>query len=213
MAALEDIEDFDVGVDTERVPKGTRGVRVRRRLPKEEEHSQPPAQVPGTQAIYVKTYGCSHNHSDSEYMCGLLSTYGYRLLPETEKEHADLWLVNSCTVKNPSQDHLASDVRRANALKLPIVVAGCVSQVSTSQHCTPARVSAAAPSLTRVLHAHRPRRSPTSTPCLGSQSLASSRSGGWWRSFKRRFRATQCASSASHLARRWSFPKFARTHL
>ena len=26
--------------------------------------------VPGTQRIYVKTYGCSHNQSDSEFMMG-----------------------------------------------------------------------------------------------------------------------------------------------
>lgn len=34
--------------------------------------------VPGAQAIYVKTFGCSHNQSDSEYMMGILQAYGYR---------------------------------------------------------------------------------------------------------------------------------------
>lgn len=28
--------------------------------------------VPGMQKVFVKTYGCSHNISDSEYMAGLL---------------------------------------------------------------------------------------------------------------------------------------------
>jgi tRNA A37 methylthiotransferase MiaB len=28
--------------------------------------------VPGKARIFVKTYGCSHNISDSEYMAGLL---------------------------------------------------------------------------------------------------------------------------------------------
>lgn len=84
------------------------------------------AGVPGTQRLYVKTYGCSHNHSDSEYMCGLLAEYGYELA--SEPEGAQLWLINSCTVKGPSQDHLLSDVRRARAADVPIVVAGCVSQ-------------------------------------------------------------------------------------
>ena len=31
----------------------------------------------GTQSIYVKTWGCSHNNSDSEYMAGQLAAYGY----------------------------------------------------------------------------------------------------------------------------------------
>jgi len=33
--------------------------------------------VLGTQSIYVKTWGCSHNNSDSEYMAGQLAAYGY----------------------------------------------------------------------------------------------------------------------------------------
>lgn len=35
--------------------------------------------IPGTQSIYVKTWGCTHNSSDSEYMAGLLAAYGYNL--------------------------------------------------------------------------------------------------------------------------------------
>ena len=84
--------------------------------------------VPGAQAVYVKTYGCSHNSSDSEYMCGLLQQYGYRLVPEAERENADLWLINSCTVKNPSEEHMATDLKRGRALGKALVVAGCVSQ-------------------------------------------------------------------------------------
>jgi len=36
--------------------------------------------VPGTQAVWVKTFGCSHNHSDGEYMAGQLQAFGYRLV-------------------------------------------------------------------------------------------------------------------------------------
>lgn len=35
--------------------------------------------IPGTQVIYIKTWGCSHNISDSEYMAGQLQSYGYKL--------------------------------------------------------------------------------------------------------------------------------------
>ena len=29
--------------------------------------------------IYVKTWGCSHNNSDSEYMAGQLAACGYKI--------------------------------------------------------------------------------------------------------------------------------------
>lgn len=48
--------------------------------------------IPGTQTIFVKTWGCSHNNSDSEYMSGILQSQGYNLT--TEKDKADLWLLN-----------------------------------------------------------------------------------------------------------------------
>ena len=36
--------------------------------------------MPGQAKVFVKTYGCSHNISDSEYMAGLLQEYGYQLV-------------------------------------------------------------------------------------------------------------------------------------
>lgn len=61
------------------------------------------AAIPGTQRVWFKTWGCAHNVSDSEYMMGQLAAYGYRLVGDEERDVADLWLLNSCTVKNPSQ--------------------------------------------------------------------------------------------------------------
>ena len=34
-------------------------------------------QIPGRASIYIKTFGCAHNMSDSEYMQGILESYGY----------------------------------------------------------------------------------------------------------------------------------------
>jgi len=45
--------------------------------------------VPGTQKIWIKTYGCSHNVSDSEYMQGVLASYGYHFTES--RNDADLW--------------------------------------------------------------------------------------------------------------------------
>ncbi len=37
---------------------------------------------PSSHTIYVKTWGCSHNNSDSEYMAGLLAAQGYKVTSE-----------------------------------------------------------------------------------------------------------------------------------
>jgi threonylcarbamoyladenosine tRNA methylthiotransferase CDKAL1 len=90
------------------------------------EHEPREPSVPGTQLIWMKTYGCSHNVSDSEYMQGVLASYGYRFTQDPDA--AQLWLLNSCTVKDPSQAafmHLAVKGRKQHKA---VVVAGCVPQ-------------------------------------------------------------------------------------
>jgi threonylcarbamoyladenosine tRNA methylthiotransferase CDKAL1 len=59
-------------------------------------------------------------------MVGQLSEYGYQIVDSANE--ADLLLINSCTVVNPSQDAFISMVSKAKKIKKPIVVAGCVPQ-------------------------------------------------------------------------------------
>lgn len=82
--------------------------------------------IPGTQTVYVKTWGCAHNNSDSEYMAGQLASYGYNLT--SNKDNADLWLLNSCTVKNPSEDTFRNEIQSGINRGKHVVVAGCVPQ-------------------------------------------------------------------------------------
>jgi len=82
--------------------------------------------IPGTQNIYLKTWGCSHNSSDSEYMAGQLASYGYNLT--NSRDDADLWLLNSCTVKNPSEDTFRNEIKSGLDQGKHVVVAGCVPQ-------------------------------------------------------------------------------------
>ncbi|TRY69454.1 hypothetical protein TCAL_10195, partial [Tigriopus californicus] len=76
--------------------------------------------------IHVRTWGCSHNNSDSEYMMGLLAQEGYVLTDQSDE--ADLCLFNSCTVKSPAEDHCRNAVERALSAGQKVVVAGCVPQ-------------------------------------------------------------------------------------
>ncbi|KAK3909552.1 Threonylcarbamoyladenosine tRNA methylthiotransferase [Frankliniella fusca] len=83
-------------------------------------------EIPGTGTVYVKTWGCTHNGSDSEYMAGQLAAYGYKLTDK--KEEANLWLLNSCTVKNPAEDHFRNEIADGKRLRKHLVLAGCVPQ-------------------------------------------------------------------------------------
>lgn len=73
--------------------------------------------------VYIKTYGCAHNQADSEFMAGQLQQADYKIVDE-EKD-ADLVLINTCTVKDPSEKKFFSELKK---LKKKVVVAGCIPQ-------------------------------------------------------------------------------------
>ena len=86
---MDDIEDI-IGQDDvtpqERyqsrknvVPKLKRTSRIKYNI---ETLTTADSVIPGTQSIYVKTWGCSHNNSDGEYMAGQLAAYGYKIVGE-----------------------------------------------------------------------------------------------------------------------------------
>ena len=130
-----------------------RALRERRRKKatesKETEVAEVQSFVPGTQAVYVKTWGCSHNTSDGEYMAGMLASAGYTItgilrqggpqsgpptalisapLPPDSPLAAHLWLLNSCTVKGPAEDGLKNCIRKGRELGKSLVISGCVPQ-------------------------------------------------------------------------------------
>lgn len=126
---IDDIEDLisaqDITPKERYSSKKSITVRSKRTNKKNKEKIEAPiltSVVPGTQTIYVKTWGCAHNSSDSEYMAGQLSSYGYNLTDD--KAQADLWLLNSCTVKNPAEDHFRNEIEAAQESGKHVVVAG-----------------------------------------------------------------------------------------
>ncbi|KYN14779.1 PREDICTED: threonylcarbamoyladenosine tRNA methylthiotransferase-like [Trachymyrmex cornetzi] len=130
---IEDIEDLIASQDiTPKERYSSRKhitIRPKRRKQLQEETSQPSilsSIIPGTQTIYVKTWGCTHNSSDTEYMAGQLASYGYNLTEDKLK--ADLWLLNSCTVKSPAEDQFRNEIEYGQKIGKHVVVAGCVPQ-------------------------------------------------------------------------------------
>nr|CCC48509.1 putative tRNA modification enzyme, fragment [Trypanosoma vivax Y486] len=74
----------------------------------------------------VNTLNTRQRRRLPEYMAGLLVQSGYSVTDEFE--HADAYLLNSCTVKNPSEEHFVSMMNRVRLTGKPLVVAGCVPQ-------------------------------------------------------------------------------------
>ncbi|XP_037374822.1 threonylcarbamoyladenosine tRNA methylthiotransferase [Talpa occidentalis] len=136
---LDDIEDIVSQEDSK--PQDRHFARkqvvpkVRRRNTQKylEEESSPPSDstIPGIQKIWIRTWGCSHNNSDGEYMAGQLAAYGYKITEDASD--ADLWLLNSCTVKNPAEDHFRNSIKKAQEENKKVVLAGCVPQAQPRQ--------------------------------------------------------------------------------
>lgn len=90
--------------------------------------------LPGNASVYVKTWGCGHNNSDGEYMAGLLASHGYNvLLDDDKKNDADVWLLNSCTVKGPSEQTFINDINKSLEQGKKVVLAGCVPQAAPNK--------------------------------------------------------------------------------
>uniref|UniRef100_A0A9J7ZFJ5 tRNA-t(6)A37 methylthiotransferase n=1 Tax=Cyprinus carpio carpio TaxID=630221 RepID=A0A9J7ZFJ5_CYPCA len=128
---VDDIEDMVTSHDP--TPHERQFAR-RNIVPRPRKHKLQPAGeelqtdsvIPGTQKIWVRTWGCSHNSSDGEYMAGQLAASGYKITENPAD--ADLWLLNSCTVKNPAEDHFRNSIKKAQEQNKKVVVAGCVPQ-------------------------------------------------------------------------------------
>jgi len=80
--------------------------------------------LPGRQRVHVKTFGCPHNQSDGEYLAGQLRDYGYTLVDSLEE--SDAIVINSCTVKHPSETRALNLVTNAQQAGKSVVLAGCV---------------------------------------------------------------------------------------
>jgi len=78
--------------------------------------------------VYIETYGCSANKSDSEIMAGLLKKNGFDIVPISS---ADVIIINTCFVKKPTEQkifHRIEDLQKKFPWKKMIIV-GCMPEV------------------------------------------------------------------------------------
>ncbi|MBD3155963.1 MAG: tRNA (N(6)-L-threonylcarbamoyladenosine(37)-C(2))-methylthiotransferase [Candidatus Aenigmarchaeota archaeon] len=76
--------------------------------------------------IYVETYGCSANQSDSEIMLGLLKKEGFKIVNSSKE--SDLNILNTCIVKSPTENRMKHRIKTLKRTGKPLIVAGCMSK-------------------------------------------------------------------------------------
>jgi tRNA-2-methylthio-N6-dimethylallyladenosine synthase len=82
--------------------------------------------------FFIRTFGCQMNENDSEHIAGMMIRAGGA--PAAGPSEADVVIVNTCAVREKSEEKLYSYLGRLSALKkkngrLVIGVAGCVAQI------------------------------------------------------------------------------------
>jgi len=79
--------------------------------------------------VYIETYGCQMNVSDSELMFGVLSRDGY--VRTADPAEADVLLVNTCAVRDHAEQRVLGRMGELKRYKRPgdvLGVVGCMAQ-------------------------------------------------------------------------------------
>jgi threonylcarbamoyladenosine tRNA methylthiotransferase CDKAL1 len=76
--------------------------------------------------IAIETYGCTMNQADSDTLRAVLAGAGYRVLADGETD-ADVLVINTCTVKGPTENKILARIGKLERQNRKLVVAGCMS--------------------------------------------------------------------------------------
>lgn len=77
--------------------------------------------------IYFETYGCTANYNSSEIMKGLVRQAGLNLT--SNADFADLIVINSCIVKEPTEEKIRRRVQDLLEKGKKIILAGCMPRL------------------------------------------------------------------------------------
>ncbi len=74
--------------------------------------------------IAIETYGCTMNQADSDTIEAILEGLGYQ---PGRTDDADVLILNTCTVKGPTENKILERIKRLGSLHRKLVVAGCMA--------------------------------------------------------------------------------------
>ncbi|MFO7744242.1 MAG: tRNA (N6-isopentenyl adenosine(37)-C2)-methylthiotransferase MiaB [Psychroflexus sp.] len=81
--------------------------------------------------LYIESYGCAMNFSDSEIVASILDKQGYNTTKELAE--ADLVLVNTCSIRDKAEQTVRKRLEKFNAIKkdnpsMKVGVLGCMAE-------------------------------------------------------------------------------------
>src|SRR5690606_11209218 len=81
--------------------------------------------------LFLESYGCQMNFSDSEIVASILAENGYNTT--NRMEEADLILVNTCSIREKAEQTVRKRLNEFNALKrtnpsMKVGVLGCMAE-------------------------------------------------------------------------------------
>lgn len=89
-----------------------------------------------TKKLFIESYGCQMNFSDSEVVASILHGQGYNTTQNLEE--ADLVLVNTCSIRDKAEQTVRKRLEKYNAVKkinpgMKVGVLGCMAERLKSQ--------------------------------------------------------------------------------
>ncbi len=84
-----------------------------------------------TRKLYIESYGCQMNFSDSEIVASILVNQGFNTTSKLEE--ADLVLVNTCSIRDKAEQTVRKRLEKYNAIKrinpsMKVGVLGCMAE-------------------------------------------------------------------------------------
>ena len=84
-----------------------------------------------TKKLFIESYGCAMNFSDSEIVASILSNEGFNTTKILEE--ADLVLVNTCSIRDKAEQTVRKRLEKYNAVKrinpkMKVGVLGCMAE-------------------------------------------------------------------------------------
>ena len=84
-----------------------------------------------TKKLFIESYGCAMNFSDSEIVASILSENGFNTTQNLEE--ADLVLVNTCSIRDKAEQTIRKRLEKYNAVKrtnpkMKVGVLGCMAE-------------------------------------------------------------------------------------
>jgi len=89
------------------------------------------AKKDNSRKLYLESYGCAMNFSDSEIVASILTKEGFNTTQKLEE--ADLVLVNTCSIRDKAEQTVRKRLEKFNAIKkerphLKVGVLGCMAE-------------------------------------------------------------------------------------